>query len=93
MFGLFGLYAEGQFLYDMPKGVHTRWASAENWKGEKGAGGIENGGRKGSPTFPLKAGESKILAETYQSSGVIRRIWIAIIDRSPEMMQGLKMSM
>jgi hypothetical protein len=82
-----------QSLYEMPKGVHTRWASAENWRGGKGAGGMENSGRKGSPKFPLKAGESKTLAETFQTSGVIRRIWITVLDRSPEMIQGLKIRM
>jgi len=93
MFGLFSFLAKGQSMYEMPKSVHTRWASAENWKGEKGAGGMENAGRKGSPKFPLKAGESKTLAEVSQTSGIIRRIWITVIDRSPEMIQGLKIRM
>ena len=93
MFGFFCLSSAGQSMYEMPKGVKTRWASAENWKGEKGAGGIENGGRKGSPKFPLKAGETKTLAEVYKTSGMIRRIWITVIDRSPEMLQGLKLRM
>ena len=49
-------------LFVMPQHVHTRWASPENWEGAKGAAGQANGGRKGSPCFPLKAGEH--LAET-----------------------------
>ncbi|HUX96803.1 MAG TPA: glycoside hydrolase family 172 protein [Bacteroidales bacterium] len=82
-----------QNLYDLPKGVQTRWASAENWKGEKGAAGILNGGRKGSPSFKLSAGTEKVLAEVNGSSGVIRRIWITINNRSPKMLRGIKIKM
>lgn len=92
-FFLMGDYANAQPLFDMPDGVKTRWASAENWKGEKGAGGEANGGRKGSPSFKLKAGETKILAETYQTSGIVRRIWLTINDHSPEMLRGIKLKM
>lgn len=92
-FFLMGGYANAQPLFDMPDGVKTRWASAENWKGEKGAGGEANGGRKGSPSFNLKAGETKILAETYQTSGIVRRIWLTINDRSSEMLRGIKLKM
>jgi hypothetical protein len=73
--------------------AETRWASPENWKGEKGAGGIENNGRKGSPCFTLKSGEKKILAEVNGYSGMIRRIWITISDLSPEMLRGIKLIM
>jgi hypothetical protein len=93
MFGLFCFSSDAQSMYDMPKGVQTRWASPENWKGAKGAGGIENGGRKGSAMFPIKAGEIVTLAEVSQTSGVVRRIWITINDRSSEMIQGLKIKM
>ena len=77
-------------LFIMPEGVETRWASAENWKGEKGRGGQANGGRKGSPRFTLKAGEKKVLAEVTGRSGVIRRIWATINDRSAKMLRGLR---
>ena len=77
-------------LFIMPEGVETRWASAENWKGEKGIAGQANGGRKGSPRFTLKAGEKKILAEVTGRSGVVRRIWATINDRSPEMLRGVR---
>ena len=50
-------------LFLKPAGVETRWSSAENWKGEKSAGGKANAGRKGSPKFTLKAEESQVLAE------------------------------
>jgi hypothetical protein len=46
-------------LYVLPEGVQTRWASPENWKGEKGVAAQKNAGRKGSACFPLATGESK----------------------------------
>lgn len=82
-----------QSLFDMPEGVKTRWASAENWKGEKGKGGMAKGGRKGSASFSLKNGETKILAEASGTSGMIRRIWLTIYDRSPEVLRGMKIKM
>ncbi len=54
--------ARAQTLYEMPEGVETRWASGENPTGEKGRGGQANGGRKGSPTVAIKAGESRVQA-------------------------------
>lgn len=94
---LFGFLAfevsVGQNIYNMPEGIQTRWASAENWKGEKGEGGISNGGRKGSPSFTLKAGEERILATATGTSGVIRRIWITINNRSSKMLSGVKIEM
>lgn len=81
-------------LFVMPPGdVQTRWASAENWKGEKGAGGRVNAGRKGSPSFRLAAGESKVLAEVSGQSGAVRRIWTTISNRSPKMLRGIKIEM
>ena len=82
-----------QNLYDLPAGVQTRWASAENWKGEKGAAGKLNGGRKGSPSFKLSAGTEKVLAEVTGTSGVVRRIWITINNRSPKMLRGIRIKM
>ena len=85
--------ANAQSLFEMPSGVQSRWASAENWKAEKGQGGISNGGRKGSAAFKLKAGETRVLAEASETSGVIRRIWMTINDRSPEMLRGIYVRM
>ncbi len=85
--------ANAQSLFEMPAGVKTRWASAENWKGEKGKGGITNGGRKGSPSFMFKDGEVKTLAEVSENSGMVRRIWLTIDDRSPEILRGIKIQM
>ena len=78
-------------LFSFPEGIETRWSSPENWKGEKGVGGQENDGRKGSPFFYLPAGEEKILAEVEGNSGTLRRIWITISDRGPEMLRGLRL--
>lgn len=78
-------------LFVLPEGVETRWASPENWTGEKGAGGRGNAGRKGSPAFPLSAGETRTLAEVAGSSGIIRRMWFTIMDRSPLMLRGLRL--
>jgi hypothetical protein len=77
-------------LYTAPKGVSTRWASAENWKGETGAAGKANAGRKGSPCFALKAGACQTLAEVGGASGTVRRIWVTISDRRPQMLRGIR---
>ncbi|HYE14649.1 MAG TPA: hypothetical protein VD968_09440, partial [Pyrinomonadaceae bacterium] len=79
--------AAAQSLFEMPEGVETRWASSENQRGEKGKGGQANAGRKGSPTVPIRAGESRVLAEVSGSSGTVRRIWMTIPDRSPRMLR------
>jgi hypothetical protein len=89
----FTLSSEAQNLFDKPHDIKTRWASAENRTGKKGAGGTTNGGRKGSPSFSLKAGENKILAEASGTSGIIRRIWLTIDERTPELLRGVKIDM
>lgn len=90
---LFGMApaVNAQSLFTLPDGVETRWASPENPTGEKGKGGQANGGRKGSPSFGLKAGEQRVLAEVSGASGTIRRIWATILDRSPKMLRGLRL--
>lgn len=83
-----------QALYKMPQEkIETRWASGENPKGEKGKGGQAMGGRKGAPTVPVKAGESRVLAEAEGASGTVRRIWMTFPDRSPQMLRSLKLEM
>jgi D-arabinan exo alpha-(1,3)/(1,5)-arabinofuranosidase (non-reducing end) len=86
-------YATGQSIYVFPDGVEARWASPENPAGEKGKAAPTNGGRKGRPAVPIKAGESLTLAEVHGSSGMVRRIWATINDRSPAMLRGLKIEM
>lgn len=82
-----------QNLYEMPTGVESRVASGENPTGEKGKGGQTNGGRKGAATVPIKAGESRVLAQATATSGMVRRIWMTFPDRSPQMLRSLKIEM
>src|SRR5919112_1081117 len=82
-----------QALYEMQDGVESRWASPENPSGERGRGGQAAGGRKGAPTIAIKAGASVVLAEAKNSSGTVRRIWMTMPDRSPQMLRGLKLEM
>jgi hypothetical protein len=85
--------AWAQVLYVVPEGVETRWASPENPAGERGRGASANGGRKGSAFWPLKAGEQRTLAEVKNRSGMVRRIWMTLNDRSPGMLRGLRLEM
>lgn len=82
-----------QTLYDVPRGIRTRWASAENWDGREGDGGRTCNGRKGSPCFRLHCGESKVLAEATGSSGTLRRFWVTMSDRSFAMLRGVRVNM
>jgi Protein of unknown function (DUF2961) len=82
-----------QALYVVPDGVETRWASPENPTGERGKGGTVNAGRKGSPFFVLKAGESRTLAEVKAGSGMVRRLWMTMNDRSPKLLRGMRIDM
>lgn len=78
-------------LFRKAEGIRTCWASPENPKARKGKGGIPNGGRKGSPCLPLLPGESFVMAETAGGSGVVRRIWATISERSPWMLRSLRL--
>jgi Protein of unknown function (DUF2961) len=80
-------------LYTLPEGVETRWASPENPTGERGQGATANAGRKGAPFFVLKAGEQRVLAQVKSGSGMVRRIWMTLNDRSPRMLRGLRIDM
>jgi Protein of unknown function (DUF2961) len=81
----------GQELFEPGIGRSPRWASFENPKSEKGGAGHENKTAKGHAFDSLKAGQSVTLME-YNGSGVIRRIWIIINDRSPEMIRSLTLA-
>ena len=61
------------FLYDA--NVETRWISAENPQGLKGAGGLKNKGAKGSAMYYINDGEEKVLAEI-EGPGIINRLWM-----------------
>jgi hypothetical protein len=85
--------APAQALYQLPDGVETRWASPENPTAARGAGGTAEGGRKGAPFFALAPGESRTLAEVRSGSGIVRRIWMTLNDRSPAMLRGMRIDM
>lgn len=76
-------------LYKGAGNMVTRWASPENPLALPGEGGMAKNGRKGSSSFPIASGEEIVLAREENSPGTIRRIWITIRDRSPEMLKGL----
>lgn len=82
-----------QSLYEMPQKIESRVASGENPTGEKGKGGQADGGRKGAATVPIKAGQSRVLAEAKNTSGTVRRIWMTFPDRSPQILRSLKIEM
>ncbi|HLK16734.1 MAG TPA: glycoside hydrolase family 172 protein [Fimbriimonadaceae bacterium] len=78
-------------LFTIPDGVETRWATAENPAGAKGGACAGNDGRKRNAfRRGVAVGASVVLAEASGTSGTIRRIWITIDDRSPEMLRGLR---
>lgn len=79
-------------LYEKPKGVKTRWISFENTTTERGKAALENKSAKGHAFDNVRPGETKTLLDI-QTSGSIRKIWLTINDRSPEMLRGLKLEM
>lgn len=80
-------------LFVIPNGVQTRWSSPENWGAEKGAACAGDDGRKRSAWFRLPSGESRELLNLKDVSGVVRRFWVTIEDRSPAMLRGLRLDM
>ncbi|MDN3668936.1 DUF2961 domain-containing protein [Echinicola jeungdonensis] len=88
----FPIAVQAQELYKAPEGQRTRWTSFENITGEKGAGGMENQGAKGHAFDQLLAGETKTLLN-FEGPGIIKRIWLTIGDRSPEMLRSIRIDM
>lgn len=72
--------------------MQSRWASFENPTGAKGQAATANWGAKGKPYEVVKAGESRTLLNV-RGSGIIRRIWMTIDDRSPKMLRGMRLDM
>jgi hypothetical protein len=83
---------QAQELYQSGKGGSPRWASFENPAAAKGAAAQSNQSAKGHAFDSLKAGNSVVLME-HAGPGVVRRIWITISDRSPEMLRSLTLAM
>jgi hypothetical protein len=90
--GALTLCVQGQELWRWEGGRVPRWASFENPKADKGAGGQENQSAKGHAFDGLKAGHSVRLLD-YQGRGVIHRIWLTVSDRKPEMLRSLTLAM
>jgi hypothetical protein len=89
---IFSGTATAQELYNLPPGAETRWISLENITGAKGKGGMENKGAKGHASEWVKAGESKVMMD-YEGAGVINRIWMTIIERSPASLRSIYIEM
>jgi hypothetical protein len=85
------LCLRGQELFEAGAGRSPRWASFENPHSEKGGAGRENKSAKGHAFDSLKAGQSVTLMD-FTGSGVIRRLWITVNDRSPEMLRSLTLA-
>jgi Protein of unknown function (DUF2961) len=83
---------QAQELYQLQKHRSPRWASFENPTATKGAAAQRNRSAKGHAFDALKAGQSVVLMD-YSGSGVIRRIWFTLSDRSPEMLRSLTLRM
>jgi len=79
-------------LYDLPRGVEMRWVSFESPTGARNSAALENCGAKGHPADRLAPGETKTLLD-FAGSGEIRRIWMTVSDRSPEMLRSLRLEM
>jgi len=90
LFSAFSL--QGQELFTMPVSGETRWVSFENRNGEKGSGAMENKGAKGHAFDSIPAGATVDLLN-FKGSGTVRRIWMTISDRRPEMLRSLRMEM
>jgi Protein of unknown function (DUF2961) len=78
--------------YSFDKTAVTRWSSPENLNGKKGAGGMDNGTAKGHAYVGINAGATAELLNI-QGGGIINRIWITVIDRSPQMLRSLVIEM
>lgn len=79
-------------IYKKLPNYQTRWASFENQKAEKGAGGTANSGAKGHANHAFGPGMSHVLMEA-EGSGIIQRIWMTIGNRSPKLLRGIKLEM
>ncbi len=88
MGSLFPLQLRSQQLFEIPKDADTRWISFENPTGEKGKGGMENKGAKGNASQWIKAHTSRVIAD-FEGAGVINRIWMTLINRSPQCLRSI----
>lgn len=83
--------ASAQQLYDPPAG-DSRWISFENPTGQKGKAAMENKGAKGNASQWIAPGTSRVLMD-YEGAGVISRIWMTVIDKSPAALRSIRIEM
>ncbi|MBE6611105.1 MAG: DUF2961 domain-containing protein [Ruminococcaceae bacterium] len=74
------------------KNSEPRWITFENPKGEKGKGAMENNGAKGHPAETFPAGSVKTLCD-FDGCGIVRRIWITVNERAPEILKNIRLRM
>jgi len=70
--------------------IDSRSVSFENPTGERGAGGMSHGGRKGNAGQSISPGEKIVLA-AIEGPGTLRHIWMALDWRRPESMRALRL--
>jgi hypothetical protein len=68
--------------------LDARAVTFENPTGERGAGGASYGGRKGSPSQTITAGERVVLADL-QGPGTVRHVWCTVPPAPPEVLRAL----
>ena len=78
------------YYFKFQDGIETRWFTAENPKGLKGAATNDNDWRKRSASMCLHAGESFTMAEAKGRPGVVRRLWFAFPCDEPGVKERLR---
>lgn len=91
-FVAFTFLCYGQQLYEIPNGAATRWSSFENPSGREGSGGKENLGAKGHAFDVISSYGQQVLLDV-KGAGIIRRIWLTVNERSPQMLRALRIEM
>jgi len=87
----FASFLNAQNLYQF-RSDQPRWATFENPKAARGAGGMENQSAKGHAFEPIEAGASATLLDV-KGTGIVQRIWLTVNDRSPEMLRSIRLEM
>ncbi|WNO52425.1 glycoside hydrolase family 172 protein [Stakelama saccharophila] len=79
-------------MYTMQPGAQSRWTSPENHSGAKGQGAKANNGIKGHAYDQIPAhGHADVL--NIDGPGIIQRMKMSVIDRSPEALRSLRIEM
>jgi D-arabinan exo alpha-(1,3)/(1,5)-arabinofuranosidase (non-reducing end) len=79
-------------LYRYDDALKPRWSTPEGLNGAVGAAAKENGGAKGHAFDSINAGATRVLLDV-QGQGVVSRIWVTVVDRSPQMLRSLRLEM